>query len=89
MDVTFDNLALVGQPRNFEARAARICLSTVAGDADCDGDNDLVDYSLLQECIGVVADPVLPMECEQLDFVKDRIIDDQDIAGFVSVLEGP
>jgi hypothetical protein len=89
LDVTFERLYLIGEPRNYEARAARICLGTIAGDADCDGDNDLRDFALLQQCVGVEADPVLPMECAQLDFVGDRTIDAQDQVDFVNVLTGP
>ncbi|HRX85917.1 MAG TPA: hypothetical protein P5572_12940 [Phycisphaerae bacterium] len=89
MDVTFDNLALIGAARNYEARAAAICLGTVDGDADCDGDNDLVDIALLQRCVGVQADPVLPMACERLDFVKDGQVDTLDLTAFEALLDGP
>ena len=88
-DVTYHRMALIGGTRNYEARAARVCLGTVEGDADCDGDNDLEDFALFQQCIGVEADPVLPMECEQLDLLKDRKVDSQDLAEFIGILEGP
>jgi len=88
-NVTYHSITLVGGPRNYEARAARICLGTVVGDADCDGDNDLEDFALLQQCYGMAADPVLPMECEQLDFVKNHVVDDADVAEFVNVVSGP
>jgi hypothetical protein len=89
MDVTFQELALVGEPRNFEARAARICLGTIDGDADCDGDNDLVDYALFQQCVGLGAKAVLPMECERLNFVKNGKVDAADYPAFNAVLTGP
>ncbi len=88
-DVTFDNLELVGGVRNFESRAARICLGTVDGDGDCDGDNDLIDIALLQQCGGRTPDPVFPMECEQLDLFKDGMIDDADLSAFESLIDGP
>ena len=89
LNVTFDNLELVGGFRNFEARAARICLGTVDGDGDCDGDNDLIDIALMQQCFGQTADPLLPMECEQLDLEKDRVVDELDFADFESLIGGP
>lgn len=89
LDVTFDNLSLIGEERNYEARAARICLGTIDGDGDCDGDNDLRDYWLMQQCVGVSPNPVLPMECEQLDLFKDGQIDNQDMSGFSAVVTGP
>lgn len=89
LDITFKRLELVGGIRNFEARAARFCLSTIAGDGDCDGDNDMIDIALLQQCMGSVASPVFPMECEQLDLVKDGVMDDQDAASFVGLITGP
>lgn len=88
-DVTFERLALVGSARNYEARAARICLSTIVGDGDCDGDNDMVDIALLQQCFGNTADPVFPMECEQLDVAKDGTIDATDFADLELLLTGP
>jgi hypothetical protein len=89
MDLTFDELRLTGKPRNFEARAARVCLGTIDGDADCDGDNDLVDIALLQQCIGVESDPLLPMECARLDFTRDGEVTAADMAGFDALLTGP
>ncbi len=89
MDVTFDNLELVGGVRNFEARAARVCLSTVPADADCNGRNDMIDVALFQQCFGKTRNPVFPMECEQLDLVKDGIINMQDFAVFSGLIGGP
>ena len=89
LNMTFHNLELAGGLGNYEARAARICLGTVLGDGDCDGDNDLLDTALLQQCAGMVRDPVLPMECEQLDLAVDGVIDAQDSGGFVSLIDGP
>jgi hypothetical protein len=89
LDITFDNLALVGGLRNFEARAARICLGTIPGDGDCDGDNDVVDVALLQQCFGSFSDPIFPMECEQLDLVKDGVIDGLDFDAFTGLVTGP
>jgi len=88
-DVTFDNYQLMGGVRNFESRAARICLGTVDGDGDCDGDNDLIDIALLQQCGGRTPNPVFPMECEQLDLFKDGTIDDADLSAFESLIDGP
>ena len=88
-DITFDNFELVGGVRNFEARAARICLGTVAGDGDCDGDNDLIDIALLQQCGGLTPDPVFPMECEQLDLLRDGMIDSQDLIAIEALIDGP
>lgn len=89
MDVTFDNLQLLGGFHNYEARAARVCLSTVAGDADCNGHNDLHDVLLLQRCFGMQRNPVFPMECEQLDLIKDGVINTQDAVGFAALMDGP
>ncbi len=89
LDMTFDNLQLVGGVRNFEARAARVCLSTVPGDGDCDGDNDLIDVALFQQCFGSTASPVFPMECEQLDLVKNHVINSQDFASLEPLITGP
>ncbi len=89
MDVTFDNLILLSGPRNFEARAARVCVGTVAGDADCDGDNDLEDFGLLQQCVGVEAAPVLPLACELLDLDRSGQVDAADVDGFNALLEAP
>lgn len=89
MDVTFDNLQLVGGFRNYEARAARVCLSTIAGDADCNGRNDMIDIALLQRCFGMTRDPVFPMECEQLDLVKNGAINHQDFTALEGLIGGP
>ncbi len=88
-DVTFHELRLVGGLGNFEARAARICLGTVAGDGDCDGDNDMIDVLLMQQCFGMSAQPVLPMECGQLDLVTKGVLDDQDFLAFEPLIDGP
>lgn len=88
-DVTFDELRLTGGTRNFEARSARICLGTIVGDGDCDGDNDLADIALLQQCLGLSADPVFGMECEQLNLITDTSIDDADAQALLGLLTGP
>jgi len=89
MDVTFDNLQLIGGFRNYEARAARICLSTVPADADCNGHNDLIDVALLQRCYGMLRDPVFPMEAEQLDLNRDGLISFPDAQGLLGLIGGP
>ena len=88
MDITFHNLQLVGGVRNFEARAARICLGTVAGDGDCDGDNDMADAALLQQCFGKQY-LVPPMECLQLDLVPDGEVNKLDYDSFETLITGP
>jgi hypothetical protein len=89
MDATFDNLQLLGGVHNYEARAARICLSTVPADADCNGRNDLLDAALLQRCYGMLRSPVFPMEAEQLDLNRDGLISFPDVQGLMGLIGGP
>lgn len=89
LNVTFDNLELVGGFSNFEARAARVCLGTLLGDGDCDGDNDLIDIALLQQCFGSGSELLLPMECDEMDVVKDHSLDGLDFDVFEGLIDGP
>ncbi|HNO79843.1 MAG TPA: pre-peptidase C-terminal domain-containing protein [Phycisphaerae bacterium] len=54
------------------------------GDADNDNDVDLIDYMVMQQCIGPVT-----AGCGALDTDADGDVDDGDLAGFVGALVGP
>jgi len=61
------------------------CLACTDGDADQDGDNDLVDFAAFQGCFG--GPDIGPCAC--LDMDNDGDVDLQDLALFVAALSGP
>jgi len=77
----------------YEARAADYCLETVAGDADCDGDNDLADVQLIQLCVEDDMPSVtlprlpLPLECERLDRNGDNRVTDADLGDLTALID--
>lgn len=76
----------------YEARAADYCLETVAGDADCDGDNDLADIQLIQLCLETTVPLVelprpLPLECERLDRTGDNRVTDADLVDLTALID--
>ncbi len=64
-------------------------LPRVSGDADADGDVDLIDWSLLQSCF---TGPGLPSSatdaCSALDFDEDNDVDTYDFTIFHSIITG-
>lgn len=55
------------------------------GDADEDGDVDLADFAVLQNCFGQAANGA----CARLDFDGGGVIDAADVTEFVNRLQGP
>lgn len=56
-------------------------------DQDGDGDVDLADHAVFQQCIGA-ASPIPPI-CEGLDFDGSTAVDDADMVEFIGSVTGP
>ncbi|UCG17578.1 MAG: hypothetical protein JSV19_06010 [Phycisphaerales bacterium] len=58
------------------------------GDADCDGDVDLADFTIFQQCYTGDGGTMNPT-CLDMDFDGDDDVDENDYAQFDAVLTGP
>jgi len=56
------------------------------GDADQDGDTDLIDASLFQQCVGQAP---IPPPCRRMDMNADEEVTVDDFASFEALLAGP
>ncbi len=90
-DVNGDGLdeILFGTPFNNNYNGTAYVFTHVTGDADHDGDVDLVDFAEFQNCFtGQSAGP-LAGQCVLFDFDLDEDVDFADFAELESLLAGP
>lgn len=70
---------------NVSLTFTQVVPGMIPGDYDGDGDVDLVDFAVLQRCLGGV--PVPP--CDEADLDNDGAIDANDVNLFIQCLSGP
>jgi len=73
--IRWDNITLIDTP------------AVLWADDDIDGDVDLADFQLLQQCAG--ADLAARPECVPVDANFDGVIDEDDVANFGDCMQGP
>ena len=90
-DVNGDGLdeILFGTPFNNSNRGTAYVFTHVSGDADHDGDHDLLDFASFQNCFAGESAGPLAGPCVLFDFDLDEDVDLADFGTFLACFNGP